>query len=402
MQADTPSAMRRLLEDLGLAEKVQCELSFEECAQTLEVAGRPALVVELRQRGVAAGHATRIASAFARRAREALDVDGQALCGLDALSTCVSSPSDCSASSSLASMPSMADCAEKSKSESSPRACIADATVADVGVKGADLADSLAEACAHGREDVILALLHSGGVCDVVSRSGLSALGAACAFAWPHVVEALLIARAAVEARASVCGSTALQLCAAARAPSDRSLACIALLVGRRALLDVARRDGSTALTDAVCANEPARARALLDARANAAVRLHRQWTPLHVAALHGHASCAAALLAESGADDGRGACDDRFARDGREARDSSDAHGGDGVYSDTGAHGVGESEEVGVTTDGRRSMADAADEDGISPLWVAACLGRHECMAVLLDARADAATVRTPPGRPI
>ena len=249
-------------------------IALESCAALLSASGRPALLAHLKQQGIVAGHAQKIATVIARSLRSGrLVLDNSA-----ALPPSLpNEPSKClttDANEALQAAASAGDTLTLSQ-------CLADARAS-----AASRAAALVITARRGHAECVSALLAHRTPPDATSSDGGTALHAAARRGHLAVARELCSARAdpSLAVRG---GSTPLH--AASGAGHE---AVVELLCSRGAAVNARRPDGSMALMDAAQQGRHACVHALITAGADAHACMHHGWSALLVAALHGHGAC--------------------------------------------------------------------------------------------------------------
>ena len=418
--------LEALLHELGLASLggSLSELSLDNAAQLLHNYGRPTLLASIRQAGVAAGHAQKIANGLARACRSGRvnlsDMpiktapvllpthvpDAAALRSEDSVEVALAGGDDTALLAALTAAPARGPAALVSSAASGDvlrlamllRARVAVDTVAPCG---ASPKSALLAAASRGHDGCVAMLIQHHAILDATSPSdGSTPLLTACRHGHVQVAAQLMAARADANL-ANRSGTTPLHAsCLAGRQ------ACTALLCAAGADVGVSRGDGSTPLMDACQQGNAACATEMLRARADPNAAMHHGWMALLVAALHGHTRCVRALCDARaavdrtdvdgttaiciGAQRGQGGCVEALLAAGA----CPAAARVDGLtplaYAAMGGH-----QAVSSTLLGAGAPPDAADADGWTPLLYAAYHGHGRCVRALLTARAPADCAR-------
>ena len=228
--------LKQLLEELDLTASSSTappinldDLYLEEAAHLLLHEGRPALLLKLRESGLNAGHAGKVANALSKAIREGR-VPG------------VEMPKK----------------PPQEPPRKGPVEYIPNENLTPTNAAPSELPPSNN---------------------NITTRAG--AVAAALEAAACEDVQPLKLEPTDANA-ASADGTTALMLAA-----SDGDLECVKLLLDSGADISAARADGSTALTEAIQRGHKACVDLLLERKASPTATLHHGWTPLHVAGLH-------------------------------------------------------------------------------------------------------------------
>ena len=354
-------------------------LSLGSCASTLSTNGRPALLKELRDAGILAGHAQKVATTIARALRSGhivLEEGARA------------APSPASSMPQSAKVPSSAE--QLQAAAASGDAALLAASLAAVGDEMSASNLALCAASRRGHDECVALLLAHGAAPDAIVADGSTALHLACRRGHAGVARRLLVARA-VPDLAPRGGSTPLH--AACWAGHDE---IARLLASSRADPNSARPDGSRPLMDAAQQGQEACVTTLLACGADASAKMHHGWTALLVAALHGRAGCVRLLCA---APSRSNFCSQPNPSDPSDpSSTSADAARGGAVSGGKMVDppcGTNAGRAAAAAAAAARSSAtgshfvDEQDVDGTSALLLACQRGHTECVVALLEAGA-------------
>ena len=238
----------------------------------------------------------------------------------------------------------------------------------DVNVRDWDELAALIPAASAGHLDIVRYLLKEGADVDAKDKDGITALMEASIMGHGRVVDALLAAGAEVDAGANS-GVTALWL-AAGEGRAD----VLRTLLASGALATVTRVDGITALMTAAVSGHAEAVGLLLEGGADPAAVDGDGLSPLHNAAENGTVAVLGAMIEGYGAgtEEARLAYVDQFSASGFSPLIIAAAHGHAGAV------------EYLIGTAG--ADANAVHDNGVSALMYAAASGHVDVMALLLD----------------